>query len=78
MFFYRTSNQNEIDLIVDYRNSAEVIEVKNSKTFNPRMIKTIELFVADGGKGYLLYQGIELPYSDQIRIMPYQKYLGQG
>ncbi len=38
-FFYRDSNQNEIDLIFDNLQTLDAVEIKSSETFNPGLLK---------------------------------------
>ncbi|GMT45733.1 MAG: ATPase [bacterium] len=39
LFFYRDSNQHEIDIIMDFANSKNLIELKSAKTFTKDFIK---------------------------------------
>lgn len=75
LFYLRTSNKEEIDLIIDRKQFKELIEIKNSFTFHPRMLKSIEIFLEKEDKAYLLYRGDNLPYSEQIEVLNYQSYL---
>lgn len=75
LFYLRTNHGVEIDLIVDRKKSKELIEIKNSETFNPKMTEAIEQFMEKNDKGYLLYQGKDFPYVKQIQILNYQNYL---
>ena len=42
LYFYRDSNQNEIDLLVDNSSSMEAIEVKSAMTFSPSFEKALK------------------------------------
>lgn len=65
----------EIDLIIDHRKSKELIEIKASETFHPKMVKSIEGLMESGDKGYLLYRGEEVPYLEDIKVLSYEAYL---
>ncbi|MCP4482849.1 MAG: ATP-binding protein [bacterium] len=75
LFYFRTSNGVEIDLIIDCDENKEFIEIKKTSSFNPRMVKNIENFLSKQDKGFLLYQGIKMPYLPNIEIIPYNDYL---
>ena len=75
MYFYRTSNHVEVDLIIENGLHKEIIEIKSSYTFKPMMVKPIESILSNLDEGFLLYQGDEFPFSESIKIWPYQKYL---
>ena len=69
------SNDEEIDLIIDYKQRRELIEIKSSETFNPRMTKTLEKFIDGKSTGYLLYRGKAIKNTPDIHIMNYGDYL---
>ena len=75
MYFYRTSNQVEIDLLIEDGFNLQMIEIKNSKTFRPKMLKPMESIIRGNDTGYLLYQGAEFSYTKGINVWPYYKYL---
>lgn len=75
MYFYRTSNHTEVDLIIEEGLNKKLIEIKKSKTFKSNMIKPIESIIQEGEEGFLLYHGEELPYSKSIKVWPYSKFL---
>jgi predicted AAA+ superfamily ATPase len=76
LYFLKTQDGAEIDLIVDYKSSKEFIEIKKSATFRPSMIKTLKRFSDEKIKSILLYQG-ESNFYDDVNVMPYQDYLAQ-
>jgi predicted AAA+ superfamily ATPase len=43
-FFYRDSNQNEIDLVIDDLQTLDVVEVKSSETFSTSLLKGLNYF----------------------------------
>lgn len=60
-YFYRDSNQNEIDLIFKEGNNLTPIEIKASQTFNPQFLKGLDYFKAltkeRCKRGILIYGG---------------------
>ena len=60
-YFYRDSNQNEVDLLVKQGNQLIPIEIKASKTFNAIFLKGLEYFkkltTERCPKGFLIYSG---------------------
>lgn len=74
-FYFREHNGNEIDLIAEHRDEKEYIEIKHSMTFRPRMIKTLEKYMDENTKSYLIYQGESLDYSKNINVINYRKFL---
>ena len=42
LYFYRDSNQNEVDILVDHGTSLDAIEVKSAMTFSPSFEKTLK------------------------------------
>ena len=75
LYYFRTSNQEEIDLIVDRKTYKELIEIKSGKSFQLKMINAIEKFLESNDMGYLLFRGSELQYKPHIKICNYQDYL---
>ncbi len=72
-YYYRTNHGDEIDLVIDKLNTKTFIEIKNSFTFKPKMLKLLkELPIV---KGILLYRGEDIPYSETIEIKNYNNYL---
>lgn len=74
-YYYRTSNGEEVDLIVDYKTHRELIEIKCSHTFHPRMIRQIDKIIEKNDSGMVLYCGKTMPYGTDLKIVNYQEYL---
>ena len=78
LFFLRTQDKSEIDLIVDYKSEQEFIEIKKSATFNAKMTRTLKQYQKIAAnkdiKYLLLYQGSNLQHGD-IKILHYAEYL---
>jgi predicted AAA+ superfamily ATPase len=75
LYFYRSSNGLEVDLIIEKHNQRTWIEIKKSATFIKKMITPIEKLKADEDKAILLYQGERMPPFNNIEIMPVDDYL---
>ena len=78
LFYLRTSNKSEIDLIIDRKKYKELIEIKMTSTFKTKMIETIKQFMEVKDKGYLLYNGESFQYSNNINVMNYADYLNKS
>ena len=78
LYFLRTTNQEEIDLIIDRKLYKELIEIKLSSTIKIRMLDTINKYIESKDRGFLLYNGKEFPYKDNIKIINYADYLNPG
>ncbi len=75
LYYFRESNGNEIDLILDRKNGQEYFEIKSSHTFRSEMVRTLSQFKKKGEQGYLLYKGKELELYPDIKILNYKSYL---
>lgn len=67
MYFYRDSNQNEIDLIVEQGNRLVAIEIKSATTYNDTYFSGITRFekIAPGlSASYLVYNGESRTFSN--------------
>ncbi len=74
LYYLRTSNAEEIDLIIDRKKTKELIEIKASETFHPRMSKTLDKFLEKGDKGLVIYQG-KARQHDPVTVVNYKDYL---
>lgn len=77
LYFLRTNHGKEIDLIIDHKTSRDLIEIKHTATFSPRMIAAITDFINQNDKGFLLYNGDDFPYNSPFNIQNYQNFLTQ-
>jgi uncharacterized protein len=86
LFYYRTSNGMEVDLIIDRKKYKELIEIKGGETFRPKMLEAVEQIIEPDDKGWLLYNGkekIEYPTAEHkenagtaiITVTNYKDYL---
>ena len=74
IYYFRSQDGVEMDLIVDYKTSKHFIEIKKSATFRPAMVQVLTKYTEPNCLAILLYQGE--PYTHQgVQIMPYGDYL---
>lgn len=74
LFYWRTSNGEEIDLIIDRKQSRELIEIKSSETFSSKMARTMENFMQAQDKCFLLYRGKGQAYVPELSVINYLDY----
>ncbi|MCH9608456.1 MAG: hypothetical protein S4CHLAM45_10320 [Chlamydiales bacterium] len=74
-FFYRTSHGVEIDLIAEFPEHREMIEIKSSETFRSKMTVEVEKFLQKNDRGYLVYRGETLSPKGGVEILNYQSFL---
>ena len=71
-YFYRDSNQREVDFIIKNGNQLIPIEIKSSKTFHPSFLKGLTYIKTIAEKrikqGYLLYTGEQEQYIHDIFV----------
>jgi predicted AAA+ superfamily ATPase len=77
LFYYRTSNGVEVDLIIDKKTEKEFFEIKTSETFRTEMTRAIVRLKKKEERGFLLYRGKEIDSTPDLRIMNYRKYLAE-
>ena len=75
LYFYRTSNGEEIDLIIDRLQVKTFIEIKKTATFRPLMVRQIEKLIKNNNMGFLLYEGDKFPFKERLHIIPFSDYL---
>jgi predicted AAA+ superfamily ATPase len=75
IYYYRSNYGLEVDLIVDKKTSKEWIEIKASETYRPAMVSAIEKLMEPGDTGWLLYNGINLPNTENLKISNFREYL---
>ncbi|MCB1826910.1 MAG: DUF4143 domain-containing protein, partial [Coxiellaceae bacterium] len=77
-YFLRTSDKKEIDLIIDRKISKSFIEIKKTKTFKTSYTDTVKQFMTENDQGFLLYQGSDYPYLDNLKVLNIGEYLLSG
>ena len=75
IYYFRNSDKEEIDLIVDLKTHSDLIEIKYTKSFKPKMTYTVEKYLQNEDLGYLLYRGENFPYKKNIKVINYSDYL---
>lgn len=75
LYFYRDSNQNEVDILVDHGSSLDAIEVKSAMTFSPsfeKALKKVGEWVAPVvDKRTIVYAGTLEDDKGDIRLLNY-------
>lgn len=77
LFYLRTQDKAEVDLILDKKTHAEFIEIKKTKTYMPRMSLSLNKFATKKDKRIVLYCGESMRVSD-VEVMHYGDYLTQS
>lgn len=80
LYFYRDSNQNEVDILVDHGSSLDAIEVKSAMTYSPSFEKAL-LKVNDWvnppvDKRTIVYAGALENDKGDIRLLNYRNLMG--
>ena len=75
LYYLRTHEKQEVDIILDKKKSRDFIEIKKSASFTMRMLNPINTFMGENDRGFLLYRGEEKTQRGRIHIMPYGEYL---
>lgn len=76
LYFYRDSNQNEVDILVNNGSSLDAIEVKSAMTYNPSfekaLLKVNEWVNPPVGKRTIIYAGTLENDKSDIRLLNYR------
>lgn len=76
LYFYRDSNQNEVDILVNNGSSLDAIEVKSAMTYNPSfekaLLKVNEWVNPPVGKRTIIYAGTLENDKGDIRLLNYR------
>ena len=76
MYYFRDSNNNEIDLLLDHGSTALPIEIKSGQTINSEFFKGIEywrkLTKQENSPGILIYGGDDWTSFRGMKVMPWQ------
>lgn len=75
-YFLLTSNGEEIDLIIDYKQNKQLIEIKKTSTFQVSHTKQLKKFLLDkNDTGYVIYNGKTMQYRENIKICNFHDYI---
>jgi predicted AAA+ superfamily ATPase len=75
LYFMKTSNGVEVDVIIEDKNNIQFIEIKNTSTFRTKIIRNIELLKPGEADGVLIYKGKNMEYKKSYHIVNYKNYL---
>jgi predicted AAA+ superfamily ATPase len=75
LFFFRESNGNEIDLIIDRKSSRDHIEIKSGHTFRPEMARLLLQFAKDAKHSLVLYRGNDITLGGGVSAVNFKTYL---
>ncbi len=75
LFFFRESNGNEIDLIIDRKSSREHIEIKSGHTFRPEMARLLFQFANKAKHSWVVYRGKEIALGDGVSAVNFKTFL---
>jgi len=78
IYFLRTSNGEEIDLIFKLKDKLILAEIKKNSTPNIKMLSTIKKYLEEDNVGYLIYMGEDFSYSDNLKAKNFDKFLIDG
>jgi hypothetical protein len=79
LYFMRTNHGVEIDLIIDRKSFQELIEIKCTETFKPLIARGIEtLMTNENQTGLVLYSGVDLEFSEKIKVVNYKNYFNSN
>ena len=75
LYYFRTQDGVEIDLIVDRKSSKEWIEIKKNSTFRKRMIASVARLKNLEDHGYLIYTGENIRLDNHLNVVNYGDFL---
>lgn len=74
IYYLRTQDKAEVDLIIDKKTSVDFIEIKKSKTYSPRMAISLKKFASEDDRSIVLYQGDSF-MQGHVHVLNYTEYL---
>ncbi len=77
LYYYRTSQGSEVDLIIHRGNHKELLEIKHAQTFRSKMTEHMSSIMEEGDRALCIYRGETLPPRNNIAIENYAEYLLQ-
>ncbi len=75
LFFFRESNGNEIDLIIDRKSRREHIEIKSGHTFRPQMARLLMQFAGEAEHSWVVYRGKEIALGSGVSAVNFKSFL---
>jgi uncharacterized protein len=73
--YLRTRDDSEIDLILEFPQKLEWIEIKKTASFKPSMVNTIKNFKNIKDNASLIYEGVTENYAHGIKLWNKHDYL---
>lgn len=74
LFFFRESNGNEIDLIIDRKSSHEHIEIKSGHTFRSEMTRLLFQVSDEAKHSWVVYQGKDIVLGANINAINFKSF----
>lgn len=76
LYYLKTQDKAEVDLIVDWKNSCDYLEIKKSSSYQPKMALHIKRYAQEGDRKIILYNG-DAFNAASVEVMPYYDYLAE-
>lgn len=73
LYYLRTQDKAEVDLIVDKKITKDFIEIKKTHSYTPRMSTSIKRYAGENDNKIILYNGDYYEHGD-VKVLPYYKY----
>ena len=80
LWFYRDSNGNEVDLIVEKGVSYDIYEIKSAATISSDFYKGIKLLkgeVSGIDSASIVYNGGQMQFRNQVNVLPWRNLIGE-
>jgi predicted AAA+ superfamily ATPase len=74
-YYYSTNHGVAVDLIIEQQEQRQMICICFNETFRLRMVQPIESFIQEDDQGYLIYNGVDIPYRNNIQVHNISTYL---
>lgn len=75
LFFFKESNGNEIDLIIDRKSSRDHIEIKSGYTYRPAMARLLPQFADQAKHSWVVYRGKDLALGGGVGALNFKTFL---
>jgi predicted AAA+ superfamily ATPase len=80
LWFYRDSNGNEVDLIVEKGVSCDIYEIKSAATISSDFFKGIAVLrkeLSNIDSASIVYNGTQKQFRNQVNVLPWQHLIGE-
>lgn len=75
LYYLRTSNGVEVDLIIDHFTHKQLVEIKYNESFKPLMIKPLRSLLTEKDTGNLVYLGNSRKIDHNVYLTSYKDFL---